>query len=140
MTEQEHFLRRAMEAHGPAVYRMALCRTQSVPDAQDVYQDVFLRLLGQAAAPEWAPEHLKAWLLRTALNRCADLHRLRLRRPVVPLEEVAETAAAEDGAAELLCRGLLHPGDRPAAGSSGGHDPHPAPPGPPDIKEFAGRR
>ena len=37
MTEQEHFLRRAMEAHGPAVYRMALCRTQSVPDAQDVY-------------------------------------------------------------------------------------------------------
>ncbi len=101
MTEQEHFLRRAMEAHGPAVYRMALCRTQSVPDAQDVYQDVFLRLLGQAAAPEWAPEHLKAWLLRTALNRCADLHRLRLRRPVVPLEEVAETAAAEDGAAEL---------------------------------------
>ena len=101
MTEQEHFLRRAMEAHGPAVYRMALCRTQSVPDAQDVYQDVFLRLLGQAAAPEWEPEHLKAWLLRTALNRCADLHRLRLRRPVVPLEEVAETAAAEDGAAEL---------------------------------------
>lgn len=97
MTEQEHFLRRAMEAHGPAVYRMALCRTQSVPDAQDVYQDVFLRLLGQAAAPEY----LKAWLLRTALNRCADLHRLRLRRPVVPLEEVAETAAAEDGAAEL---------------------------------------
>lgn len=101
MTEQERFLRRAMEAHGGAVYRLALCRTQSVPDAEDVYQDVFLRLLNQRDGSAWEPEHLKAWLLRTALNRCADLHRLRLRRPVVPLEEVSETAAAEDGAAEL---------------------------------------
>lgn len=101
MTEQESLLREAMESHGPAVYRLALCRTQSVHDAQDVYQDVFLRLLGQAAAPEWTPERMKAWLLRTALNRCADLHRFRLRRPVVPLEEAADTAALEDGAAEL---------------------------------------
>ena len=101
MTEQEGFLCRAMEVHGGAVYRLALCRTQSVPDAQDVYQDVFLRLLGQHQAPIWPPERLKAWLLRTALNRCADLHRLRLRRPVVPLEEAAGVTAAEDGAAEL---------------------------------------
>ena len=84
METPEQFLRRAMEAHGPAVYRLALCRTQSVPDAEDVYQDVFLRLLNQRDGPAWEPEHLKAWLLRTALNRCADLHRLRLRRPVVP--------------------------------------------------------
>ena len=101
MTEQERFLRRAMEAHGGAVYRLALCRTQSVPDAQDVYQDVFLRLLSQAEAPQWASERLKAWLLRVTLNRCADLHRFCLRRPAVPLEEVADAAAEENGAAEL---------------------------------------
>lgn len=101
MTEQESFLRRAMKAHGGAVYRLALCRTQSVPDAEDVYQDVFLRLLGQTAAPEWEAERLKAWLLRTALNRCADLHRLHLRRPVVPLEEATEIAQLEEGAVEL---------------------------------------
>ena len=101
MTEQERFLRMAMETHGPAVYRLALCRTQSVPDAQDVYQDVFLRLLSQAEAPQWASERLKAWLLRVTLNRCADLHRFCLRRPAVPLEEVADAAAEENGAAEL---------------------------------------
>ena len=101
MTEQERFLRRAMEAHGGAVYRLALCRTQSVPDAQDVYQDVFLRLLGQAEVTAWPQDRLRAWLLRVTLNRCADLHRFRLRRPVVPLEEAADAAAAEDGAAEL---------------------------------------
>ena len=75
----EGFLCNAMAAYGSAVYRLALCRTQSVPDAEDVYQDVFLKLLGQRAE-DWDGEHLKAWLIRTALNRCADLHRFRLRR------------------------------------------------------------
>lgn len=47
MEEAEILLRNAMEHHGAAVYRLALCRMQSVQDAEDVYQDVFLRLLGR---------------------------------------------------------------------------------------------
>ena len=35
----EGFLCNAMADYGGAVYRLALCRTQSVPDAEDVYQD-----------------------------------------------------------------------------------------------------
>lgn len=100
MQEQEIFLRNAMENHGGAVYRLALCRLQNTADAEDVYQDVFLRLLGQAAE-EWDGEHLKAWLLRTALNRCADVGRFRLRRPVLPLEEITDMARPDDEAAEL---------------------------------------
>lgn len=97
----ERFLCNAMADYGGAVYRLALCRTQSVPDAEDVYQDVFLRLLDQEAEG-WDAERLKAWLLRTAMNRCADLHRFRLRRPVLALEEVPELARPMDeGAAEL---------------------------------------
>ena len=45
MPDQEQFLRYAMDAYGSAVYRLALCRLQNVQDAEDVYQDVFLRLL-----------------------------------------------------------------------------------------------
>ena len=91
MTEQG--LRDAMRTHGNTVYRLALCRLQNVADAEDVYQDVFLRLLGQEAK-EWDAAHMKAWLIRTTLNRCTDLYRFRLRRPVVPLEAV-QTVAAE---------------------------------------------
>jgi RNA polymerase sigma-70 factor (ECF subfamily) len=95
MTERETFLRNAMEAHGEAVYRLALCRLQNQTDAEDVYQDVFLRLLEQPHR-DWDGEHLKAWLIRATLNRCADLGRFRLRRPVLSLEELPELAKPMD--------------------------------------------
>ena len=62
MTEQE--LSNAMNTYGDTVYRLALCRLQNAADAEDVYQDVFLRLLEQRAI-HWDGEHLKAWLIRT---------------------------------------------------------------------------
>ena len=97
MTEQT--LRTAMAEYGDTVYRLALCRTQSIPDAEDVYQDVFLALLRQQAEG-WEAGRMKAWLIRTTLNRCTDLHRFRLRRPVLPLDE-ALTCPVDEAAAEL---------------------------------------
>ena len=71
MEDREILLRNAMEHHGAAVYRLALCRMQSIQDAEDVYQDVFLRLLDQEASA-WDAEHLRAWLLRCTVcgGRC----------------------------------------------------------------------
>lgn len=100
MMERESLLRSAMETYGDTVYRLALCRTQSVPDAEDVYQDVFLKLLGQTAQA-WEGEHLKAWLIRTTLNRCADLGRFRMRRQAVPLETAADLSGPDEEAEEL---------------------------------------
>lgn len=99
MTEQE--LSNAMHTYGDTVYRLALCRLQNAADAEDVYQDVFLRLLEQRSGP-WDRERLKAWLIRTALNRCADLGRLRRRRGTLPLEEVPDLSGpVDETAAEL---------------------------------------
>ena len=89
----EAYLRNAMDAYGPTVYRLALCRLQNTADAEDVYQEVFLRLWKQDAE-DWEGERLKAWLIRTALNRCADLHRFRLRRPVLAIGVLLAAAIA----------------------------------------------
>lgn len=93
MTEAE--FRNAMDSCGPTVYRLALCRTQNAADAEDVYQEVFLRLWRQETAG-WSGERLKAWLLRTTVNRCADLHRFRLRRPTLAWEDLPDTACPDD--------------------------------------------
>ena len=99
MTEQA--LCNAMRLHGGAVYRLALCRLQNAADAEDVYQDVFLRLFEQDTA-DWDGERTKAWLLRATVNRCADIHRFRLRRPVLALEDISELARpADDEGAKL---------------------------------------
>lgn len=105
MNETE--LRNAMRAHGETVYRLALCRMQNTADAEDVYQDVFLSLLRQSER-NWEEGHLKAWLIRTTLNRCVDLHRFRLRRPVLSLEEVAELAGGADEVQPEVWEAVAH--------------------------------
>ena len=94
MTEQQ--LCDAMDTHGNTVFRLALCRLQSIPDAEDVYQDVFLRLYQQTWAAEADGQHMKAWLIRTTINRCADMQRFRIRRDVISLESAGEVAVAEE--------------------------------------------
>ena len=79
------FLYDAMERCGDAVYRLALCRLGGRADAEDVYQEVFLRLLRDTTDFR-DDEHLKAWLLRVTVNCCNDLRRSAWFRRTAPLE------------------------------------------------------
>lgn len=56
-----------------AVYRLALSFTRSVPDAEDITQDVFLKLLDRA--PMLQPGSEKAYLMQMCVNACRDLRR-----------------------------------------------------------------
>lgn len=54
------------------VYRLAINRTKNKPDAEDVFQDVFLRFVKQKNSFE-SDEHMKAWLIRVTIN-CSKNH------------------------------------------------------------------
>jgi len=98
----EKMLRIAMDAYGDTVFRLALCRLQNTADAEDVYQDVFLKLFQQERLNDSDSEHIKAWLIRSTLNRCTDVMRFRFRNSVVSLNALGEIAAvAEESTAEL---------------------------------------
>ena len=86
-TDSSEILRYALENYGDSVFRLACAQTGNINDAEDVSQDVFLRLLSTTIAFE-STEHLKAWLLRVAINRCHDLTRQRARRLQTPFEEL----------------------------------------------------
>ena len=68
-------------------------------DADDCFQNVFIKLY--TAAPEFREEeHLKAWLLRVAINECRKT--LRDNRRTVPLDSVSElTLPATDDAHDI---------------------------------------
>lgn len=70
----------------PAVYRLAYARTGSRADAEDVMQEVFLRLIRTDPAFQ-DREHAKAWLLRVAANCVNDLFRSPWRKRTAALDE-----------------------------------------------------
>lgn len=87
MTDSE--LERYMRLYYRSVYRTVLCRCRDPQDADDVAQDVFLRLYtcGNTFNDD---EHIKAWLLRCAINRSTDLIRSGKRRESLPLKAAQE--------------------------------------------------
>ncbi|WP_191396432.1 RNA polymerase sigma factor [Flavonifractor sp. An306] len=99
---EETGLRQVMERYGDMVYRLALAQTHSSHDADDVFQEVFLRYL-RAAHAFREEEHRKAWLLRVTVNCCKKLHGSFWRRHTVALSEALPAQNSDEG--ELL--GLL---------------------------------
>jgi RNA polymerase sigma-70 factor (ECF subfamily) len=77
----------AVERYGPMVYRLAYAFVRSRADADDVFQEVFLRY--HRAAPDFETEdHEKAWLLRVTANCAKMTLATPWHRRVVPLEDV----------------------------------------------------
>ena len=68
------------------VYGLALARTGSRADADDVFQEVFLAYC-QCGRTFRDEEHRKAWLLRTTMNQCRRVTSSSWRQKTVPLSE-----------------------------------------------------
>lgn len=67
------------------VYRLACSQAQNRSDAEDIFQEVFLRYL--RSAPEFASEeHRRAWLIRVTINCAKKLRASAFVRHTVPLE------------------------------------------------------
>lgn len=71
------------------VYHLALVHTKKTTDADDVFQEVFLRLVRKNPAFE-SEEHRKAWLIRTTLNCCNSFWNSAWKRRTVSMEECAD--------------------------------------------------
>ena len=76
------------------VYRLAFARTGNRSDAEDLYQEVFLRYLTRAPAFT-SEDHRKAWLLRVAVNCANRFHTSLWRKRTEPLSEALAVSAPE---------------------------------------------
>ena len=81
-----------VEMHADTVWRIALSRTRRQDAAEEVFQEVFLRLF-QKERQFNEEEHRKAWLIRTTLICCRSYLTASLKNTTLSLEEVGDTIA-----------------------------------------------
>ena len=82
-------LERYIKLYRKSVLGAALCYVRNTSDAEDIAQDVFIKLYTYKGSFE-SDEHIKAWLLRCAINHSKDLLRSFWYRCSEPLEAAAE--------------------------------------------------
>lgn len=85
----------AVKAFSDTVYRVSLNILKNPEDSKDVMQNVFLRYFKHQQEFK-SEEHIKAWLIRVAVNESKRYLKINNRSESVPLEEVANTLFAEN--------------------------------------------
>ncbi len=89
--------REVCEKYFDSIYRLVLCRTKNRDIADDVTQDVFYKYITADKAFE-SDEHIKAWLIRVAINCTNSYFSSSWFKKTEPLDEnmVFETKEKSD--------------------------------------------
>lgn len=85
------------------VFKLAYSYTGNRSDAEDVVQDVFLKLLQQNISMNKGKE--KSYILKMTANACKDMFRSAVRKACVPFEDALDKEkmySLSDDEAELL--------------------------------------
>src|SRR5215510_11796701 len=83
-----------VQVHQGMLYSIAHRFFHNTDLAEEIAQDVFWELYGRLKDIE-SPDHLVAWLRRTAINRCIDVTRSRSWRNEVQLKDDSPAATVE---------------------------------------------
>jgi len=87
-------LENIVEKYADLLMRITFVQMKQLQDAEDIAQEVFVRLLENRPAFE-NEEHRKAWLIRVALNLCKDRWKSSWYKRSVPLDEDLAVFPAE---------------------------------------------
>ena len=85
-TEEDYI--NVVEKFSNMIYRIAYQNVLNVSDAEDIVQDVFIKLLKHRDKNFENKEHLKAWLIKVVINQCRDYQRLFARRKEVSMDNI----------------------------------------------------
>lgn len=83
-----------VHAHADLILRLSYTYLASTHDAEDICQNVLIKLL-KREAPFESAEHERAWVIRATANACKDVLRSGWRRATVELEAAPEPTAPE---------------------------------------------
>lgn len=84
-----------IKAYSNMVYRLAFSQTRNKSDADDIYQEVFLRYIKSESRFE-TEKHRKAWLIRVTVNCCKKMWVSAWIKKIVPLNETVSFEMKEE--------------------------------------------
>lgn len=84
--QKEQYLKEIIEKHSDMVYRIALTRCGTVENAEDIFQDVFVKFSEKMPKFE-NEEHEKAWFIRVTINLSKNLNKSAWNNKVIELDE-----------------------------------------------------
>lgn len=95
---------KALNKYSDMVRRVCFMYLKSEADVEDIFQNVFLKLL-QHKEPFENDEHEKAWLCRVAMNQCKDFHKNFFHKNVCSIDDLE--IPTEDKAEKGVLREVL---------------------------------
>lgn len=91
-SEQE--VNRAVEKYADTVFRICILHLKNKSDAEDIFQEVFLKFALNDKKFENA-NHEKAWIIRVTINACKDLIKSFFRSRTISIDELISVADEE---------------------------------------------
>lgn len=84
-----------IEKYSDLVYKIAVTRTGDIDNAEDIFQEVFIKY--SQKLPQFEnEEHKKAWLIRVTINLSKNLHNQAYNRKTIPLDESIKFETQEE--------------------------------------------
>ena len=84
--QKEEYMNEVIEKYSDMVYRIALTRCGTVENAEDIFQEVFMRFSEKNPKFE-CEEHEKAWFIRVTINLTKNLKQSAWNQKIVTLDE-----------------------------------------------------
>ncbi|MBR2587991.1 MAG: sigma-70 family RNA polymerase sigma factor [Bacilli bacterium] len=84
--QRQEYIRKTIEKYSDMVYRIALTRCANKENAEDIFQEVFLKFSEKMPKFE-SEEHEKAWFIRVTINLTKNLYNSAWNKKTTALEE-----------------------------------------------------
>lgn len=81
-----NYIKETIEKYSDMIYRICLMYLRNGLDAEDAYQEIFIKIMEKATKFE-SDNHQKAWIITVTNNHCKNILRKRNFLKIIPYDE-----------------------------------------------------
>ncbi len=92
---KEQYIKQIIEKYSDMVYRVALTRCGCIENAEDIFQEVFMKFSEKMPKFE-NDEHEKAWFIKVTINLTKNINKSSWNKKVITLDENIQFETKEE--------------------------------------------